>query len=310
MKHLKQLFTALLLLCTTVAFAEEVTINGIRYDVVTKAKQAKVIAKGTGNYSGNIIIPDSIVHNGITHSVTSIGDNAFSYCRELTSIEIPGSVTSIGEYAFFLCDGLTSVHISDLTAWCGIDFGHDCANPLGYAKNLYLNGVLVTELVIPNDVTKIKSYAFRNCTGLTSVEIPNNVTSIGDYAFSGCSGLTSVTIPNSVTSIGDYAFYECQSLTSVEIPNRVTSIGVGVFSHCVGLTSIEIPNSVTSIGDNAFDGCTSLKSITLPDSVIFIGDEMCYCCENLKSIKVPAGKGDYFKELLNNEDLAKLVVEI
>jgi hypothetical protein len=44
--------------------------------------------------------------------------------------------------------------------------------------------------------------------------------------------------------------------------------------------------------------------------VIFIGDEMCYDCQNVKSIKVPAGKGDYFKELLNNEDLAKLVVEI
>ena len=289
MKHLKQLFTVLLLLCTTVAFAEEVTINGIRYDVITKAKQAKVIAKETGNYRGNIIIPDSIVHNGITHSVTSIGDYAFSYCWELTSIEIPGSVTSIGEGAFENCNGPTSVHISDLTAWCGIDFGNDCANPLCYAKNLYLNGELVTELVIPNDVTKIKSYAFSGCYGLTSITIPNSVTSIGNYAFSSCYGLTSIEIPNSVTSIGEYAFYGCTGLISATIGNSVTRIYSYTFSGCTGLTSVVIPNSVTSINSYAFTNCSGLTSIVIPNSVTSIGDNAFTNCSGLTSITIGSG---------------------
>ena len=174
----------------------------------------------------------------IGNSVTSIGESAFSGCSGLTSIEIPNSVTSIGGGAFYGCTGLTSVvignsvtsigdrafsgctglrevHISDLTAWCGIYFGNYDAQPLYYAKNLYLNGELLTELVVPNSVSAIKNYAFYNCSGLTSIEIPNSVTSIGGSAFSGCTGLTSVVIGNSVTSIGDYAFNGCTGLRTV-----------------------------------------------------------------------------------------------
>ena len=107
------------------------------------------------------------------------------------------------------------MYITDITAWCGISFGDSDANPLYYAKNLYLNGELVTELVIPDSVTSIGKYAFYNCTSLTSVTIPDSVESIGNYAFYGCTGLTSVTIPDSVESIGDYAFRYCSGLTDV-----------------------------------------------------------------------------------------------
>ena len=94
MKKLNLLFTALLLLCCLgTAKAEEVTINGIRYDVVTKANVATVIAKETGRYSGCVVIPETVEHNGVNCSVTSIGDYAFSYCSGLTSVEIPNSVT-------------------------------------------------------------------------------------------------------------------------------------------------------------------------------------------------------------------------
>ena len=223
----------------------------------------------------------------IPNSVTSIGESAFSGCSGLTSVEIPNSVTSIGSYAFYGCSGLKSVHISDISAWCNIGFGDASANPLLYAKNLYLNGELVTELVIPDGVAKIKDYAFYGCSGLTSVEIPNSVTSIGGSAFRGCSGLTSVEIPNSVTSIGYYAFYGCSGLTSIEIPNSVTNIGSYAFYGCSGLTSIEIPNSVTSIESSAFYGCSGLTSIEIPNSVTSIGSSAFSDCSGLTSITIP-----------------------
>ena len=192
--------------------------------------------KNIGRYCfyncGNL--KDVVIENG----VTDIGREAFYGCASLTSVMIPDSVTSIGDLAFYGCDSLTSVYITDMAAWCAIDFEFEGANPLSHAHNLYLNGELVTDLVIPDSVT-----------------------SIGEYAFSGCNSLTSVTIPDSVTSIGMGAFYGCNSLTSVTIPDSVTSIGHSAFSGCDSLTSITIPDSVTFIGGDAFSGCNSLTSV-------------------------------------------------
>ena len=197
----------------------------------------------------------------IPDSVTSIGNSAFWWCVSLTSITIPDSVTSIDYRAFEGCSSLTSVYISDIASWCGIAFDSSDSNPLGSGASLYLNGKLVTDLIIPNSVTNIGNYAFYGCSSLTSITIPNSVTSIGGNAFEYCSSLTSITIPDSVTSIGWYAFCNCSSLTSITIPNSVTSIDWNTFDGCSSLTSITIPDSVTSIDYYAFRNCSSLKDV-------------------------------------------------
>ena len=320
MKKLNLLFTAILLLCCVgTAKAVEVTIDGIKYDIITDTKQATVIS-GDTKYAGDIVIPSEITYNNVTCSVTSIGESAFLGCWGLTSITIPNSVTSIGEKAFDGCYGLTSitigssvtsigngafngcnglkeVHINDLVAWCNIDFEDSDANPLYYAHNLYLNNELITELVIPNGVTSIKNNAFFGCSGLTSVTIPNSVTSIGENAFYGCSKLTSITIPNSVTSIESYAFFECYGLTSVTIGNSVTSIGEKAFSWCKGLESIVVDpgntkydsrencNAIIETESNALiAGC---KNTVIPNSVTSIGYAAFSNCDGLTSITIP-----------------------
>ena len=151
----------------------------------------------------------------IPNSITKIERESFYGCSSLSSITIPKSIASIGDNAFSGCSSLGLVLISDLAAWCGITFEDYDSNPLFYAKNLYLNENLVTDLVIPNGVTSIGNYNFIACSGLTSITIPKSVISIGSLAFNGCSGLISITIPKSVTSIGDYAFSGCSGLTSI-----------------------------------------------------------------------------------------------
>lgn len=155
----------------------------------------------------HIEIPDSVTSIGsyafygsvnltsvtIPDSVISIGKEAFAYCEGLTSITIPSSITNINAGAFNNCTGLTSVYITDLTAWCNLVFADATANPLYYAQNLYLNGKLLTEFVVPDEATQIGDYAFYNCTALTNITIPANVTYIGQNAFYGCSALTSAT---------------------------------------------------------------------------------------------------------------------
>jgi len=142
-------------------------------------------------------------------------------------------------------------------------------------------------------ITRIESFAFAYCSGLTSVTIPDGVTSIGAYAFLDCDSLTNVIIPDSVTDINLLAFEgtpfysnrpdglvvfgktafgvkgECPSV--VAIPDGVTSINGGAFEGCRRLTSVTIPSSVKSIGSFAFAYCSGLLYVMIPESVTSIG---------------------------------------
>ena len=247
----------------------------------------------------SVTIPDSVI---------SIGSYAFYNCTGLTSITIPNSVKRIAGYAFGDCTGLTRVNITDLVAWCKIEFSDFGANPLYYAKKLYVNGRLATSVTIPDSVTSVRNFAFENCTNLTSVTIPDSVTSIGNYAFTGCTGLTSVTIPDSVTSIGNYAFTGCTFLTNITIPESVTCICSAAFDGTAWYdaqpsgdvyvnklfykykgampnnTSIVIKEGTIGIVGEAFHGCSGLTSVTIPNSVTSIGDYAFSSCTGLTKI--------------------------
>ena len=229
--------------------------EGLAYEEVL----GKCIVTGIGTCKDtDIVIPEE--YNG--KPVVGIGKEAFKENESIKSITISKKISSIGSGAFYNCTELIGIYIEDLAAWCNISFTDYSSNPLRYAKNLYLNGELITELVIPDDVTSICS-----------------------YAFSGCNKLTSVEISNSVTSIGSYAFYECTKLTSIDIPSSVTGIGNSAFNSCDGLTSIMIPDSVTSIGNYAFDYCYRLVEVINKSSLdISVGSSYGSIAEYVKIV--------------------------
>ena len=172
---------------------------------------------GFSKPEGDLVIPDAVIFNGITYSVTNVGYYAFRKCSGLTSVTFPNTLISISGYgAFHECTGLTS-------------------------------------LSFPNSLTTIGNSAFEFCSGLTSVSLPNSLITIDDGAFNQCD-LTSVVIPNSVTSIGNCAFYRLYNLTSITIGSSVSLIESNAFSYCTKLASITVfCNTPPSSDGNPFN---------------------------------------------------------
>ena len=168
-------------------------------DVIWNAIHADDLSTRTENYSeyNPLFYQGSSYekYNQITNitfgkEVEHIPANLCYRLDKLTSISIPNSVKSIGGDAFYNCNGLKVVNISNIAAWCSIDFSsvsgeyyyeYDCppSNPLCYAPNLYLNGVVVTDIVLSNGVSCIKDYAFPQNKGIQTISVPSSITSIG-----------------------------------------------------------------------------------------------------------------------------------
>ena len=210
-------------------------------------------------YSGNVVIPESVKYNGKTYSVTSIGYGAFFGCSGLTSITFSNSVTEIRYEAFSGCTGLTSIELpSSIKRIDGRAF----------------SGCSISTVTIPNSVTEIAKPSgespFQHCNSLISIKVEsgntvydsrNNCNAIIETATNELvAGCKTTIIPNSVTSIGYNSMCGFKDLTSITIPTSVTRIAFGAFQSC-GLTSITIPNSVTYIGNCAFYNCSGLTSI-------------------------------------------------
>lgn len=150
---------------------------------------------------------------------------------------------------------------------------------------------LTGDLSIPNGVTTISTFAFHGCTGLTgTLTLPDTVTTIETKAFSGCSGLTKLVLSKKLKTIGENAFSSCSSLKgNLEIPEGVTTIGNSAFSSCTSLDGkITIPGSIVSMGNHAFSSCSQVKSVEILDGVTRIGAHAFETCTSLFDLKIPS----------------------
>lgn len=228
------------------------------------------------------IFGDQVTSYTFGNLVTAIGGNALFNCANMTSVTFLGHVMDIRAFAFSGCSGLTRVNVSDLAAWCLIDFASPGTNPLYYSHHLFnTSNTEITHLAIPSSVSSIGKNAFTGCTGLLSVTIPNSVTSIGSGAFTGCDGLNRVNISDlkawceivfedgtaNPLAKAHHLYLNNAEITHLTIPSDVTSIGKYSFRDCIGLTSVTIHNAVSFIGTSAFSGCTGLTEMHVAASV-------------------------------------------
>lgn len=260
-----------LLLCflvSAISFADEIEVNGIKYEVIKKAKVA-ILLDAYNCKSSDVNIPSSVTYEGVECEVTKIQGSAFTTCEQIESFYFPNSIKEVWGDAFKLkYNNANSVHISDMNAWLNIDFRNESANPLYRADNFLLNENIVTEVSIPSGFTKVNQYVFINCKSLKKVNIPNTVTEIGSGAFYGCISLKEATLPKSVRRIKSDAFRSCEALESVTVPNLVTEIEWCSFWGCKSLKKVVIPRSVKVIESGAFAGCEELTDVYCYSTII------------------------------------------
>lgn len=246
---------------------------------LTFSQSTKLITISDGAFSGcalleSISIPDSVTAIGAnafngcaslkditinqSSSLSTIGEKAFAECTTLEEITIPPKVKLIGEDAFYGCMRLNRTYIYDIVAWCNITFSDSDSNPLrgtgglGEGGELYLDGELVTQLIIPEDVYSVPANAFFSCNSITSVKISDSVAYIGEAAFANCTNITSVEMSANTAIIGLMAFASCLNLSDITIPDRVVTIGDYAFYQDKSLTEIYIPESVVNMGWHVF----------------------------------------------------------
>ena len=250
--------------------------DGIFYEITSLADRTVSVTEGTTEssntnpYQGTVSIPESVEWNEMTFTVTGIGHRAFAY-SELTGIHFPKTLTFIQDYAFEYTP-LRSISIPDHVTSIG--------------EFLFTSCQELTEVTLPDGLTRIPDRTFRYCSKLSALAIPAGVETIGDWAFDGCTSLRAISLPDKLTEIGKRAFKDCDSLTAITIPAAVKAIGTEAFDGCANLTSVTWhTNQVTSL-DGTFGRCTNLQHIEIPNGVTFI-NSIFTGCTRLKSVLLP-----------------------
>ena len=163
----------------------------------------------------SIVIPDK---------VRTIGKNTFRSCSRLQSVTMPSYLMSVASDAFRDCNQLQRVDISNLGGWCNVDFTDYRANPLTYARHLYLNGEEVVDFETDSYCLLPYFNSYYNAWRLANYDWET----IKPLVFYGCQGIKTVSINKKITSIGNSAFY-CTNLKSVKTEAEPFTLSTSAF---------------------------------------------------------------------------------
>ena len=290
--------------------------DGVIYTINNDGATACAYGNDKEISNPNIVIANEVAIDGNVYPVTHVKGFYFSeilkslylptnikvignqLCQEckLESVTIQGGIEEIESYAFYqaqiknvtLTDfrggnfiknlKIENLYLDSLEALLSINDKAD-------VKNIYIDGVLVEELVIPEGVTEIPKSFVRGCESIKAIALPSTIKTINDSAFIDCKNLSSINFPDGLEKIGRFAFLRCSSLNNIELPKSISQIS----DHAFAKTNIEqvvIPEGA-KIDDYIFSDCKNLKSVQLPEGLTTIPRSAFENCESLTSVNIP-----------------------
>lgn len=316
----KVFITFILVVIYSKAIAFDFQIGYHQFTILSKEEKTVEMTKFAAERGLSVIdtIPATVDNDDVTYTVTTIGKEAYYYSR-INGISIPNTIRKIKERAFVGCIDIIKVDITDMRAWCEIEFEDEYSNPVSRSESFYLNGSKVRELIIPEGIKTINHGAFLRCKSLYSVKLANSVEYIGIRAFDGCYNLNKLDL-GSVQTIDEMAFYRCSAIKQLNIPKSTKHLDIRTFTgtdcstitvdsenpyydsrdNCNGIIETKsnmlylgssttvIPNSVDSIGNYAFESCYGLKELVVPSNVKTIGLNAIHDCTYLTTMTMPA----------------------
>lgn len=235
---------------------------------------------------------DNLVEVVLPSTVTSIGNSAFSHCKQLKHIDLPTGLKTIGEYAF-KSTGLESIELPDSIEYIGEEAFSNCDDLV--QVDLPDHEIEVESYIFENcsklqKVTNMRYLAdvckaFKNCTALDTSILADYATKITHGAFADCKDLKDFVVKDNIKEIDSAAFWN-SSLKTVIIGKNVESIGGRAFANCEELEVVDFSKATTlkRIEEEAFKDCCSLKEIILPESLEYLGKSAFENCETLKNV--------------------------
>lgn len=289
---MKKLFFTLILLIGIAAngFAYDFSAvcesgQTLYYTILDNPLHRVIVDKGEmlSTISGDVVVPVTVEHNGITYTVYGIGEHAFIGDTLLSSIILSDSIRYIQEGAFFKCSNLRHTSLGTSVQSIGNSVFSRCSK--------------LESIDFSDALFSIGDRAFSSCA-FQSISIPNSVVEMGEAVFSDCSLLKEAILPDSLCwGITTSMFENCTNLQRVELPNHINAIGSHAFENCSFLESIELSTMIDGIGSFAFSGCSSLAEINLIlNDRARVQSSAFYNCNNLKqlTIDVPYSYGEVF----------------
>lgn len=293
--------TLLMLSFASVIKASDFKEGALYYTILSEDNAICRVDKAPSDapYSGDIVVPETVTHNGKTYAIKNLDSNPFEGCGQITSIRIDSKLTTLPTNAFMDCSNLSEVILPETLKTTGIRAFYRCSN--------------LSKVILPETLESISESAFAGCSNLESINLPKTLKHINFLAFSGCVSLNSIVLPDSLETISEKSFQDCKSLTSITIPEKVAIsdnvfYGGVIFSGCSSLTNVTLkneeldinryytfmdctslkeiimPKTIKSIGEGCYSGCTSIENIALIDDIELISRYAFQGCTHLKSI--------------------------